>query len=238
MSALTRRWLFADTETTGLDAKGERIIEIGLIEYVDRKPTGINFHVYLNPEKEIDSVATAIHGMTWDDLREQPLFGDVAQDVADFVKGAEVVAHNADFDMKFLDAEFERAGLSIRMNHLCTVTDTLLMARQKHPGQRLSLDSLCEKYGVNNKGRELHGALLDAQLLAEVYLGMTSGQDKLDLSSIPESANDSFAAALGVNPDARPVVIEATPDEIKVHLDRMSVIAKKSGRQVWDGPAL
>lgn len=233
------RQVFADTETTGLDEKTGRVIEIGLIEYRNRKPTGVVFHVYLNPQMEIDAGATAIHGMTWDDLREQPLFSDVAAEMVEFVRGAELLAHNAEFDVKFLDAELARTGSPARIRDLCSVTDTMTLARQKHPGQRLNLNSLCEKHGVNNKGRELHGALLDASLLAEVYLSMTSGQNKLELTSRDSAANESFTQRLGVGNDPGPLlVLKPSPEELKAHHDRMAVISKKSGLPVWEGPTM
>lgn len=238
MTTVAERQLFLDTETTGLNAQANRIVELALIEYRNRKPTGVCLHVYLNPESEIESGATQIHGMTWDMLREQPIFSDVADEMIAFARGAELVAHNADFDADFLDAELARAGRSERIRDICSVTDNLALARSKHPGQRLSLDALKDRYGIQT-AREFHGARLDAEILAEVYLGLTSGQKGLDLAnSDSDPALKTFAALLGVKDDGPTPVIRASEAELAAHRDRMATIAKKSGLSVWDGPSM
>ena len=174
------RCLVIDTETTGLDPKqGHRIIEIGVVELSQRRPTGRNLHFYLNPEREIDAGATEVHGMTWDDLKDKPRFADVAAELAEFARGADWIIHNAPFDVAFLDAEFARAGLPDCANLHKTLVDTLALARETFPGKRNNLDALCERFGVSNAQRTLHGALLDAGLLADVYLAMTRGQETL-----------------------------------------------------------
>jgi DNA polymerase III subunit epsilon len=177
------RQVILDTETTGLAAEqGHRIIEIGCLEIVNRRFTGRSLHLYLDPEREVDEAATEVHGLTWDDLRDKPRFAEVVGQVLDFVAGAQVLIHNAAFDLSFLDAELGRIGRD-RFGTVCaSVLDTLAMARETHPGKRNSLDALCERYGISNAHRKLHGALLDAELLAEVYLAMTRGQDSLEIS--------------------------------------------------------
>jgi DNA polymerase III subunit epsilon len=178
------RIVILDTETTGLSAElGHRIIEIGCIEIVNRRLSGRSLHLYLNPGREIDEAATEVHGLTWDDLRDKPAFRDVVEQVRGFVDGALVLIHNAAFDESFLDKEFRDIGLG-RFADVCaaTVDCTLKMARELHPGKRNSLDALCERYGVSNAHRKLHGALLDAELLAEVYLAMTRGQESLEIA--------------------------------------------------------
>src|SRR5512138_1712635 len=181
------RQIVFDTETTGLEPElGHRIIEIGAIELVNRRRTGRQFHRYLCPDREIDSGAAQVHGLTNEFLRGQPRFGEIAQELREFLSGAELIIHNAAFDVAFLDAEFARletvgAEPIPRTRDVCAVLDTLPMARQMHPGQRNSLDALCKRYSVDNSHRDLHGALLDADLLLEVYLAMTGGQGALTL---------------------------------------------------------
>lgn len=176
------RQVILDTETTGLEVeKGHRIIEIGCVELVNRRRTGNTFHRYLNPERQIDEAAAEVHGITTDMLADKPRFTDVAEELLDFIGGAELVIHNAEFDAGFLDQELQLASLKTRVTDCCQIVDTLILARQIHPGQRNSLDALCRRYQVDNSGRDLHGALLDAQLLADVYLAMTGGQGELSL---------------------------------------------------------
>lgn len=170
-----------DTETTGLEpAEGHRVIELACLELSDRRPTGRHFHRYLNPERAIDYAASEVHGLTSEDLLDKPRFGEIADEFLDFVGGAELLIHNAPFDVAFLNAELERAGRP-KLESLCRVADTLEMAREMHPGKKNSLDALCERYAVDNSRRTLHGALLDAQLLADVWLAMTRGQETLDI---------------------------------------------------------
>lgn len=176
------RQVILDTETTGLEVeKGHRIIEIGCVELVNRRRTGNTFHRYLNPDRQIDEAAAEVHGITADMLADKPRFSDVAEELLEFFGGAELVIHNAEFDAGFLDSELKLASLETRVKDCCEIVDTLILARQIHPGQRNSLDALCRRYQVDNSGRDLHGALLDAQLLADVYLAMTGGQGELSL---------------------------------------------------------
>ena len=230
------RQIILDTETTGLDPRqGHRIIEVAGLELVDRRPTGRHLHLYVNPEREIDAGATEVHGMTWDDLRDKPRFRDVADALLDFVRDAEWIIHNAPFDVAFLDAELalcDRGGCGALYAKL---TDTLALARERFPGKRNNLDALCERFGVDNAGRKLHGALLDAQLLAEVYLAMTRGQESLTIDI-------AAPAAAGGGPDrawaARPRVPLAVPApseaELAAHAAYLDALDRESkGRCVW-----
>ncbi len=179
MNGMSRQ-IVLDTETTGLEPlQGHRIIEIGCVELIDRRPTGNDFHQYLQPDREIDAGAVEVHGITNEFLRDKPRFEDVVQDFMDYIQGAELIIHNAPFDVGFIDAELKRLGGWKALESYCTVTDTLVMARNKHPGQRNSLDALCGRYDIDNSQRQKHGALLDAEILAEVYLAMTGGQSTL-----------------------------------------------------------
>ncbi len=175
------RQIILDTETTGLEPKqGHRIIEIGGIEMVDRRMTGNTFHHYINPEREIDEAAFEVHGISLDSLQDKPVFNDLSKELLDFISGAELIIHNAPFDVAFLNNEFSIAGFGTKVvERNCEVLDTLVMARHKHPGQKNSLDALCKRYQVDNSQRQLHGALLDAEILADVYLLMTGGQISL-----------------------------------------------------------
>jgi len=176
------RQIVLDTETTGLNPRsGDRIIEIGCVELVNRRLTGNNFHYYINPERDSDPGALAVHGLTSEFLSDKPKFAEIARALCDYLRDAEIIIHNAPFDVGFLDAEFEKLGLPQFEQHVRSVTDTLLQAKELHPGKRNSLDALCERYGVSNAHRTLHGALLDSELLAEVYLAMTRGQDSLGM---------------------------------------------------------
>jgi DNA polymerase III subunit epsilon len=178
------RLVVLDTETTGLKVEeGHRLIEIGCVECVDRRVTDRQFHAYLNPEREIDEGATQVHGMTWDHLKDKPLFSEVVHDFLSFVRDAHVVIHNAVFDCSFLDSELKRLGFGPFSQHVSGVLDSLVRARELHPGQRNSLDALCQRYQINNDHRAFHGALLDARLLADVYLAMTRGQESLEISA-------------------------------------------------------
>ena len=184
------RQIVLDTETTGLEpSQGHRIIEIGCVEMVNRRLTGNNYHQYLQPDREIDAGALEVHGISNEFLRDKPRFGDIAEDLLRYLRDAELVIHNAPFDVGFLNYELKQGGGQEKIEDICTVTDTLQMARKLHPGQKNNLDALCKRYEVNNTQRELHGALLDAEILSEVYLRMTGGQERLALES--ESAADS-----------------------------------------------
>lgn len=223
------RQIILDTETSGLEvSEGHRVIEIGCVEIVNRKVTGRHFHRYLNPERDIDPGAFGVHGLSRERLSREPRFAEIAAEFMDFVAGAELVIHNAAFDVGFLNAEIARLpGEHPPLGNLCRVLDTLALARELHPGQRNNLDALCKRYGVDNSSRDLHGALLDARILAEVYLAMTGGQSALELG---ESRARVAAVA---PPTARPAgelpVIEPTAVELAAHEALLDRIAKASG---------
>ena len=229
---MTLRQVVLDTETTGLSADdGHRIIEIGCVELVDRRPSGRTLHLYLNPERDIDEGALAVHGLSRERLRDEPVFAQVAERLVDFVAGAEVLIHNAPFDIGFLDAELNRLGMRAFREWSQAVVDTLAMARQMHPGRRNSLDALCERYGIANSHRTFHGALLDAQLLADVYLAMTRGQDSLEIALAAPASEAGSAEASGDDwPPAGLRVLEASPDELAAHDALLAAIAKESGK--------
>ncbi|GAB6047818.1 DNA polymerase III subunit epsilon [Methyloparacoccus murrellii] len=231
------RQLILDTETTGLEpAQGHRIIEIGCVELVDRKLTGSRFHVYLNPEREVDAGAVAVHGLSNDFLADKPRFADIVQDFIDFVTGAELIIHNAPFDVGFLNHELNRLTAGYKtIGDYCAILDTLLMARKKHPGQRNSLDALCKRYGIDNTHRNLHGALLDAEILAEVYLAMTGGQTTLLLEPEPLPQPGPGAAQPMDLAATRPrqrlplKILRCTDAELAAHAARLEAIDKASG---------
>lgn len=242
------RQIILDTETTGLTlAEGHRIIEIGCVELLNRRLTGRHFHRYLNPERPIDSGAIAVHGLTREKLAASPRFADIAAELLEFLGGAELIIHNAEFDVAFLDMELgllSRApgagaagGWPASVRSLCRVLDTLTLARERHPGQRNSLDALCKRYGIDNSHRDLHGALLDAQLLADVYLAMTGGQSLLALEqqggSGAEQAGAPVAAPL-VRPAGPLPVIAASAEELAAHAELTQLLQKASGgRCLW-----
>ena len=230
------RQLILDTETTGLDPKQDhRVIEIAVLELVDRRPTGRHLHFKLNPEREIDLGATEVHGMTWDDLRDKPVFRDKASEFVEFARGAEWIIHNAPFDVGFLDAELARIDAPCCKDLAAGIVDTLAMARELFPGKRNNLDALCERFGVDNAQRTLHGALLDAELLAEVYLTMTRGQDSLvmDLPSTDGTGPRSVdAAERGPRPAV--MVVAPTAEELAAHDAYLAALDTASrGRCVW-----
>jgi DNA polymerase-3 subunit epsilon len=225
------RQVVLDTETTGLDAKdGHRIIEVGVIELVGRRITDRRLHRYINPQRDSDPGALNVHGLTREFLSDKPLFPEIADELVAFIADAEVIIHNAAFDLSFLDAEFARLKRPAFAEHCPKVTDSLRLARELHPGKRNSLDALCERYGISNRHRTLHGALLDAGLLAEVYLAMTRGQDSLVMELSPETASE---AAETVDP-ARLVVVQADAQELAAHEALLDRIEKDSkGTAVW-----
>ncbi|HTT07253.1 MAG TPA: DNA polymerase III subunit epsilon [Gammaproteobacteria bacterium] len=229
------RQVVLDTETTGLEpAEGHRIIEIGALEIVNRRLSGRSLHHYLQPDREIDEGALAVHGITLERLRDSPRFKDVAAALIDFIRDAEVIIHNAPFDVGFLNHELKLAGGEwSRFENYCTVLDTLVMARERHPGQRNSLDALCKRYNVDNSARRYHGALLDAEILADVYLAMTGGQAALLLEDQVQSG--ARAAAPAARNDRPPLkVISPTDAELAEHQRRLAVIDKVSGgRCLW-----
>jgi DNA polymerase-3 subunit epsilon len=231
------RQIIVDTETTGLEAEqGHRIIEIGCVEVVNRRATGKTFHRYLCPDREVDPGALQVHGITNEFLANQPRFGEVALELIEFIRGAELIIHNAPFDVAFLDAELKLwAGPCGRVIEICKVLDTLALARQMHPGQRNSLDALCKRYNVDNSHREFHGALLDARILLDVYLAMTGGQGALTLG---EATTVNSIATMNVARASRPTgelkVIKASNDELASHERALVTIDKISGgKTVW-----
>jgi DNA polymerase-3 subunit epsilon len=231
------RQVVLDTETTGIGAeKGHRIIEIGCVELIDRKLTGRHYHQYVNPQRPSDEEAIGVHGITNEFLADKPLFGQVAHAFSEFIEGAELVIHNAPFDVGFMDAEFRRLDMPMT-NTFCSVLDTLVMARDMRPGQRNSLDALCKSYGIDNSHRELHGALLDAEILSDVYLMMTGGQTDLLFSaetseSVKELARAKLKQLANVNAQTLSVV-RATTDEMLCHDEIMDILDKKSDGAIW-----
>jgi DNA polymerase-3 subunit epsilon len=229
------RQLIIDTETTGLDPKqGHRIIEFAAVELVDRRLTGRTLHLHLDPERDIDTGATEVHGMTWDDLRGRPKFRDLAHQIVEFARDAEWIIHNAPFDVAFLDREFEYCSLPACIAMYGNLVDTLALARDAFPGKRNNLEALCERFGVPNAHRTLHGALLDAQLLAEVYLAMTRGQESLTIDmGAPPIANVVPAPGALMQRLAL-VVLLPTPEELAAHVAYLEALDRDSrGRCVW-----
>ena len=228
------RQVVLDTETTGLNAKlGDRIIEIGCIEILDRRISERQFHAYLNPEREVELGATRVHGLTREDLMAKPKFAEVAKQLLDFVAGAEIIIHNADFDVEFLDHELGRARLKAFKEYVGQITDTLFMSRELNPGRKASLDALCERYGINNTHRTLHGALLDARLLAECYLAMTRGQESLMMELETPAAAAAAHAALQIDVSSL-IVVVAAPDEVALHERYLDVLDKEAkAGSVW-----
>ncbi|MDV2858242.1 MULTISPECIES: DNA polymerase III subunit epsilon [Oceanimonas] len=235
-----QRQVVLDTETTGMNMDsgphyvGHRVIEIGCVEVVNRRLTGRHLHMYLRPDRKVDEEAIRVHGITDDFLADKPEFASQADEFIDFIRGAEMVAHNAPFDVGFLDYEMELLGRPERMAQLCKVTDTLAMARQLYPGKRNNLDVLCDRYGIDNSHRTLHGALLDAEILADVYLLMTGGQTKLNLyqDGGEQSNNGSELRRLA---SSRPPlkIIRALNAELEAHERRLDLIEKQGGSCLW-----
>ncbi len=236
------RYVVLDTETTGMPVTdGHRIIEIGCIELDGRQPTGRHYHVYLQPDRAIDEGAIAVHGITDDYLKDKPRFKDIADEFFEFIQGAELVIHNAPFDIGFINNEYALLGQSERseISAHCSVLDTLVMARERHPGQRNNLDALCRRYGVDNSGRDLHGALLDAEILAEVYLAMTGGQTNLSLAGDGGDAGGGYVSVSKIrriSAEREPLtVLAATAQELAAHQEFLERIKKASGVELaWD----
>jgi len=228
------RIVVLDTETTGLSTQdGHRIIEIGCVELINRKLTHNHYHVYINPERKIDAGAMEVHGITNEFLQDKPLFKDIAADFLKFIRGAELVIHNAPFDIGFMDYEFDILDAGIgKTNDFCTVFDSLVYARKKHPGQRNSLDALCKRYGIDNSHRELHGALLDSEILADVYLLITGGQSSL---------LDEDATTIEIERVIQPLdknrvqlnIIKCSADELQAHEKTLDLLEKSSGSCLW-----
>jgi DNA polymerase-3 subunit epsilon len=229
------RWIILDTETTGLDpAQGHRIVEIGAVEVLNRGVTDNHYHTYLNPDRESDPGALGVHGLTTDFLSDKPRFKDQAEDFLKFIEGAELIIHNAPFDLKFLNAELAKVGREPVTEFCSGVTDSLVHAKTLHPGKRNSLDALCERYGVSNAHRALHGALLDSRLLAEVWLAMTRGQDSLMIDTYDEPETES-AEARGHQQDALglPVILPSTED-LLAHEEYLATLDKSvKGSCLW-----
>jgi DNA polymerase-3 subunit epsilon len=232
------RQIVLDTETTGLEpADGHRIIEIGCVELVDRRLTGNTWHHYIQPDRQIDAGAIEVHGITNEALADKPRFADIAAEFIEFVRGAELVIHNAPFDVGFINHEFSLlADHPGALEGFCTILDTLTLARRMHPGQRNSLDALCRRYTIDNSQRELHGALLDAEILADVYLAMTGGQVSLSLDASPAVRHTDSDTVIRRLSAERPAlrVVRAAADELAAHEARMAAIDKAcGGESIW-----
>jgi len=228
------RQIVLDTETTGLNPRlGDRIIEIGCVELANRRLTGNHFHRYINPGREVEEGALRVHGITSEFLQDKPRFGDIAAEFLDYVRGAQLIIHNAAFDVEFLNVELAALGLEPIERHTAAVIDTLQEARELHPGKKNSLDALCERYQIDHSHRTLHGALLDAELLAEAYLAMTRGQDSLAIElESPIATVGSPTAVAAERPQL--IVLRATDQELAEHLRSLAAIEKESkGRLVW-----
>jgi len=228
------RQIFLDTETTGLSAEnGDRIVEIGCVELLHRKLTGNNLHLYLNPERESDEGALRVHGLTSEFLSDKPKFGEVVDQFLAYIEGAEILIHNAPFDIGFLNKELELVGRQPLRTYIGSVTDTVVMAKEMFPGKRNSLDALCDRLEVDNSGRTLHGALLDAELLADVYINMTRGQDALLMDVETGDADTRSTEAVDLRHISLPV-IAASEQELSQHEDVLTQLDKASnGKTVW-----
>ncbi|MFC0251816.1 DNA polymerase III subunit epsilon [Massilia consociata] len=227
------RQIVLDTETTGLNPRtGDRIIEVGCVEIFNRKLTGNNFHRYINPERDSDEAALAVHGLSTEFLSDKPKFHEIVDELRAFVQGAEVIIHNAPFDLGFLNAEFQRLGLPPFTDHCSGVIDTLVQAKELHPGKRNSLDALCDRYEISNAHRKLHGALLDSELLADVYLAMTRGQNSLTMDVAVESASAGDLGEAG--PLGEIIVVAASSDELAAHEEVLAGLDKNvKGSCIW-----
>ncbi|MEI8594920.1 DNA polymerase III subunit epsilon [Photobacterium sp. Hal280] len=241
MKATNERIIVFDTETTGMNMtgphyEGHRIVEIGAVEIINRKFTGRTFHVYIKPDRPIDPEAVAVHGITDDFLRDKPTYADIHHEFMDFIRGAELVAHNAPFDIGFMDYEFRKLNPSIgKTTDFCSVTDTLDMAKKIFPGKRNNLDILCSRYGIDNSHRTLHGALLDAEILADVYLMMTGGQTSLALNAAGEESDSGAESGIRRLASGRKTlkIIRASADELDAHEARLDIIEKKGDVTLW-----
>ena len=234
MSKYTRQ-IVLDTETTGLEPReGHRIIEIGCVEVINRRLTGNNYHQYLQPDRDIDAGAAEVHGITDKFLVDKPRFSDVVGTFMDYIRGAELIIHNAPFDVGFLNHELNLIGNSLgTIAEHCGVIDTLVMARKAHPGKKNNLDALCGRYGINNSHRDLHGALLDAEILADLYLVMTGGQTALSLGNeaTEEGGSVKIERITGDRPALK--VVRASSEELELHQKKLDEIEKKSGSCLW-----
>lgn len=232
------RQIIFDTETTGLDpSQGHRIIEIGCIEVVNRTVTGNNLHLYLNPDRDSDPEALAVHGLTTDFLADKPRFNEVAAEFLAFIQGAELIAHNAAFDVKFFNAELKRIGQGELAGQCGKITDSLMMARTLYPGKRNSLDALCDRLGISNAHRTLHGALLDSQLLAEVWLSMTRGQDALLIDVDDNGPSNGAGMAVGSFDGTVLPILSASADELAAHQEYLAGLGDACVWRALDAPA-
>jgi DNA polymerase-3 subunit epsilon len=231
------RQIILDTETTGLEpSDGHRIIEIGCVELVNRRITGNTYHQYIQPDRVIDAGAREVHGITNQFLADKPRFADIAGEFLTFIRGAELIIHNAPFDVGFINHEFSLLGESVEpLSELCTIVDTLAIARRLHPGQRNNLDALCKRYQIDNSQRDLHGALLDAEILADVYLAMTGGQATLSLDSRSDMHGEKTPSIRRLQPDRPPLrVIQASAGELEAHGARLDAIDRShDGACIW-----
>ncbi len=228
------RQIVLDTETTGLNPRnGDRVIEVGCVELHNRMLTGNNFHRYINPERDSEEGALAVHGLTTEFLSDKPKFAEIVAELRDYIGGAEVIIHNAPFDLGFLNAEFKRLELPSFSDHVSGVIDTLVQAKELHPGKRNSLDALCDRYGVSNSHRKLHGALLDAELLADVYLSMTRGQNSLSMDLEVEESGG--AQGLETVELAEVILLAASADELAEHETVLAGLDKAvKGQCIWN----
>lgn len=230
-----KRQIVLDTETTGLNAKlGDRVIEIGCVEIINRKLTGNTFHQYINPERDSEEGALAVHGLTTEFLSDKPKFAEIAREFLAFVKGAEIVIHNAPFDVGFLNAEFQRLNLGLFSDHVDSITDTLVQAKELHPGKRNSLDALCDRYEISNAHRKLHGALLDAELLADVFLAMSRGQNSFGIELEVEETVQVVQEVVDDVPLADILVLKADETAIAEHEMLLDGLDKDvRGKCIW-----
>ncbi|PVZ69581.1 DNA polymerase III subunit epsilon [Pelagibaculum spongiae] len=238
---MSERKIILDTETTGIEiSAGNRLIEIGCVEVINRKFTGRTYHQYVNPQRDVEQGAFEVHGISDEFLKDKPLFSAIAEDFVRFIDGAELVIHNAAFDVGFLNHELGMVGGYKKINQFCTITDTLMMARQMYPGQRNNLDALCKRLGVDNSKRELHGALLDAEILADVYLMLTGGQVSIGFNADQDKNGQSKSTSSNGEaqklPEGRAAtrIIRAAEGEIEQHQKRMTAVAKAAGgSSIW-----
>ncbi|WP_111976385.1 DNA polymerase III subunit epsilon [Algibacillus agarilyticus] len=233
------RQIVLDTETTGMNQngviyEGHRIIEIGCVEVIDRKLTGNNYHIYIKPDRLVDPEAIEVHGITDEMLADKPSFNVIAHEFIEYIRGADLVIHNASFDVSFMDHEFRSNGIDIKTADICGITDTLAMAKKLFPGKRNNLDVLCSRYGIDNSHRTLHGALLDAEILADVYLLMTGGQTALNLASDGGGENTVADEIRRINTE-RPAlkVLAANNTELQAHEERLAIVKQEGGSCLW-----
>jgi len=243
MSTANNRQIVLDTETTGMNMigvhyEGHRIIEIGAVEVVNRRLTGNNFHIYLRPDRLVDPEAFGVHGIADEFLADKPTFAEIADEFLDYIRGAELVIHNASFDIGFMDYEFSMLNRGIaKTETFCRITDSLAMARKMFPGKRNSLDALCSRYEIDNSKRTLHGALLDSEILAEVFLAMTGGQTSLVFSQEGDGTQQNEGETIQriVRPASALRVVAASDEEVMAHESRLDLVMKKGGSCLWRG---